>query len=85
MSDEMAAASKSTLESVVGLVKGPGKFEARAIEEGLRNETIGVYGIGDKKRMAYCETIWPEWIAEKRKQVRNELLGEEGARQCPAN
>jgi hypothetical protein len=77
MSDEMAAASKSTLENVVGRVAVPGEFEARAIEQGLRNETIGLYGIGSKKRMAYCETLWPEWIAEKRKQVRLELLGDE--------
>jgi hypothetical protein len=31
MSDEMAAASKSTLENVVGRVAVPGEFEARAI------------------------------------------------------
>jgi hypothetical protein len=73
--DGCRAAHGNTLRPVVG--RAPGEFEARAIEEGLRNETIGVYGIGAKKRMAYCETLWPEWVAEKRKQVRLELLGEE--------
>lgn len=58
-------------------MKEPGEYEARAIEEALRDETIGLYGIGSKKRLDYVETLWPEWVAEKRKQVRFELLGDE--------
>ena len=55
----------------------PNVYEARAIEESLRKDTVFGLSGGNLKRLRYCETLWPEWIAEKRKQVRIELLGEE--------
>jgi len=53
----------------------PREFEGRAIEEAIRTETITGLSGGNLKRLRYCETLWPEWIAEKRKQIRQELLG----------
>jgi hypothetical protein len=62
--------------------RAPSEFEGRAILEAIRTETVFGLSGGNLKRLRYCETLWTDWVAEKRKQVRLELLGDEPS--CPS-
>ncbi len=62
----------------------PNEFEARSLEEALRAEFVGFYGIGAKKRIEYQETLWPDFVKRTRAKIRLELLGEEQeSKPCP--
>ena len=59
----------------------PDEYAGRAMEEAMRSDIVfGLFG-GNLKRLRYSESLFPEWSAEKRKQLRLELLGED----YPAN
>jgi hypothetical protein len=55
----------------------PDEFSARSIEEHMRPDIVFGLSGGSLKRLRYSESLYPEWCAEKRKQLRLELLGPE--------
>jgi hypothetical protein len=51
------------------------------MEEAMRSDIVFGLSGGNLKRLLYSESLFPEWSAEKRKQLRLELVGED----YPAN
>jgi hypothetical protein len=54
----------------------PDEYAGRAMEEAMRSDIVFGLSGGNLKRLLYSESLFPEWSAEKRKQLRFELLGD---------
>ena len=74
------AAPSGTVGAVVGRAI-PDEYAGRAMEESMRKDIVFGLSGGNLKRLRYSESLFPEWSAEKRKQLRLELVGED----YPAN
>ena len=74
------AAPSNTAGAVVGRAI-PDEYAGRAMEESMRKDIVFGLSGGNLKRLRYSESLFPEWSAEKRKQLRLELVGED----YPAN
>jgi len=74
------ARAPGTVPALVGLAI-PDEYAGRAMEEYMRQDIVFGLSGGNLKSLRYSESLFPEWSAEKRKQLRLELVGED----YPAN
>ena len=68
--DEQGAGCSAPVACVI-----PDEYAGRAMEESMRKDIVFGLSGGNLKRLRYSESLFPEWSAEKRKQLRLELLG----------